>query len=136
MLAISKRRRRLIVKAGFGTARLGDIRNHALFIVRVINTGERAVTVSEVEWVAESHSLVLDVLRHSYGRDLPVQVQPDDEVRILFDADAAARALIGRELPPTRIRVYASGRKRPWELAISEETRLEAQDHIAGHNGR
>lgn len=137
LLAVSKRRRKLIVRVGFGAARLGEIRNHAFFVVRVINTGERAVTIPQVEWVGDTGSFTLSVFRHSHGRDLPVKVEPDEEVQILFDVGVAARALIGDELGEraTRIRVYGSGRRRAWEVAITEEMRREAEEEIEREDG-
>ena len=131
-LAVVRRRRKLIVSAGFGVARLGDIRNHAFFIVRAINAGQRPVTIPDVEWVADDHSFTLHVFRHTKGRDLPVKVEPDEEVHILFDVDVAARALVGHALgsTPSRIRIFGSGRRRAWEVPITGEMRLEAEEHL------
>jgi hypothetical protein len=133
-LAVLKRRRKLLVRAGFETARLGDIRNHAFFIVRVINTGQRAVTVSEIEWVSKDSSFTLHVFRHSKGaRDLPVKVEPDEEVQMLFDVDAASNAIAGGigGTAPTKLRVLVSGRRRAWEIELTDEIRSEAEEVLA-----
>jgi hypothetical protein len=126
-IAVTKRRRKLLVAAGFGTARLGDIRNHAFFVVRVINTGQRAVTIPALEWVAEDFVTTHHVFKHSKGRDLPVKVEPDEEVQILFDVGVAAGAIAQG---PSRIDVVGSGRKRAWRVAITEDMRAEAEEEL------
>lgn len=98
----------------------------------MINTGERPVTIHEVEWVGQSTSFTLHVFRHSKGRDLPVKIEPDEEVQVLFDVGVAARALVGSEMgdPPTHIRIFGSGRERAWEITVTDAMRLEAEDEL------
>lgn len=62
-LGVVKRRRRLLVSAEWGTDRLGSSRNHVFFIVSVVNTGERAVAVREVEWVLDEAEELLREIR-------------------------------------------------------------------------
>ncbi len=130
LLAVSKRRRKVRVAAGFGTARLGPLRNHSFFIVTVTNTGERQVTVNRVEWVSASVSAELEVFRHSKGQDLPVKVEADGEVRILFDVGVASRMLVGTALGerPSRIRICLSGTDQTKQISITEEMRVEAEE--------
>ena len=126
LLAVSKRRRKVRVAAGFGTARLGPLRNHSFFIVTVTNTGERQVTVNRVEWVSASFSAELEV----FGQDLPVKVEADDKVRILFDVGVASRMLVGTALGerPSRIRICLSGTDQTKQISITEEMRVEAEE--------
>ena len=125
VLTVGSRRRRLTVSAEFGVARLGSIRDHGFFIVRVANTGQRAVTIRNVEWVAEGYEFALRVFRTSKGPELPVKVEPDEELQILFDIGNAANAMAGYEPhdPPREIRVVASGARRPWLISITHDAR-------------
>ncbi len=132
VLSVARRRRRLTVGAEFGVARLGHIRNHGFFIVRVVNTGQRAVTIREVEWVAEGYTFGLGVFRTSKGPELPAKVEPDEVLQILFDIDRAAGAIAGQEAgdTPREIRVVASGARRPWPIRITEDMRTEAAEAL------
>ena len=106
-LGFYKRRRRLLVAADFGVARLGSSRRHGFFVVTAVNVGERAVTIREIEWeVDRDYSFTTHIFKHSKGKDLPVQVDPDEEVRILFDIDAASKHIATYSVrpPPNRSR--------------------------------
>jgi hypothetical protein len=128
-LGVVKRRRRLLVSAEWGTDRLGSSRNHAFFIVSVVNTGERAVAVREVEWVLdEGNSRWLRVFRHCKGTDLPVKVEPDEDVRILFDFRPAANAIAPSAYGAKAIKVIEAARKRTWEVAVTDAMRDEAEE--------
>jgi hypothetical protein len=130
-LVVTKRRRQLHVGAGFGTAPLGDIRDHTFFIVSVVNVGERTVTIREIEWDTRTGlSFTLHVFRHSKGPDLPARVEADEELRILFDPDGAAKAITRSERGVTALNVLASGRKRSWRIQVTESMRDEAEQQL------
>lgn len=126
-LGMSKRRRRIIVSGYWGTERLGEIRNHLFFIVRIVNTGERAVTISEIEWHSDDLTFSLYVFRHSKGKELPVKVEPDEEVRVLFDCGFAAEALAPSGNAVTSIRVIESA-GQAWTISVDDLMREEAED--------
>lgn len=126
-LAFARRRARLILDVGFGSARLGRVRNHTFFVVSAVNPGQRSVAISEIEWEVEpGHRFVLDTFDHSKGRDLPVKVEPDEEVRILFDPDVAANAIARNGAK--RIVVRSGGRRKPWAAEIDQSARDEAHE--------
>jgi hypothetical protein len=130
-LALARRRRRILVRAEFGTERLGSVRNHAFFVVSVANVGQRAVTIREIEWeVDPSYKFTLNVFRHSKGKDLPVKVEADEELRILFDSDAAAMAIAPSQRGTTSIDVIDASEKRRWTIDITQTMREEAEEEI------
>ena len=131
-LGVIKRRRRLLVSAEWGTDRLGSSRNHAFFIVSVVNTGERAVAVREVEWVLdERNSRWLRVFRHCKGTDLPVKVEPDEDVRILFDYQHAANAIAPSAYGAKAIKIIEAARKRTWAVTVTDDMRDEAEELLS-----
>jgi hypothetical protein len=73
-------------------------------------------------------SFTLQIFRHSKGDDLPVKVEPDEEVRILFDPDAAAGAIAESEKGATAIKVLSSDEKLTWSMPVTQEMRYEADD--------
>jgi hypothetical protein len=118
-VAYRKRRRRLLVTADFGAARLGKARRHGFFVVSVANVGERAATVQEIGWlISPDTSCTYEIWRQSKGNDLPVQVEADEEVRIVFDFDLAAKAIA--EAGAYALDVHVIGVKAPWRVEISE----------------
>jgi len=118
------------VSANFGTDRLGDIRNHSFFVVSVVNVGQRAVTIREIEWEGAAMSFALHVFRTSKGTDLPVKVEADDELRILFDPGNAAQAIARTGHRATAINVVGSGRARRWKIGVTDAMRDEADDEM------
>lgn len=128
-LGVVKRRRRLLVSAEWGTDRLDSSRNHAFLIVSVVNIGERAVAVREVEWVVdERNSCSLRVFRHCKGTDLPVKVEPDEDLRILVDFQHAASAIAPSAYGANAIKITEAARKRTWEVALTDDMRDEAEE--------
>lgn len=129
-IALGKRRRRVIVSGDWGTDRLGHLRNHLFFIVRVVNTGERAVTISEIEWHAEGMSFAMHVFRHSKGKDLPMKIEPDEEGRVLFDFGYAANALAPSKSGVHTIKVSESSGKQTWTIPVTTSMREEAEELV------
>lgn len=128
-LAAARRRKRVRVRAEFRAERLGSVRNHAFFVVSVVNSGQRAVTIRDIEWeVDPDHKFMLNVFRHSNGNDLPAKVEADEELRILFDVDAAAMALAQRGV--TAIRIIEANGKQAWPIEVTQTMREEAQDEF------
>jgi hypothetical protein len=128
-LGVAKRRRRLLVGAEWGTDRLGSSRNHAFWIVSVVNIGERAVAVREVEWVVdERNSCSLHIFRHCKDKDLPVKVEPDGDLRILVDFEHAASAIAPSAYGAQTIKITEAARKRMWEVALTDDMRDEAEE--------
>lgn len=131
-LAVARRRKRVLVRAGFGAERLGSIRNHAFFVVSVVNVGQRTVTIREIEWeVNPGHKAVLNVFRHSNGKDLPAKVEADEELRILFDPGAAAVALASSQRGTTAINVIEASGKQRWTIEVTQAMREEAEEELA-----
>jgi hypothetical protein len=122
-----KRRRRLRVSAEFTTAKLGPIRNHTFFIVEILNVGERAVTIRRVEWVAPGMTSELVVFRLSAGEELPEKVEPDAELRILFDPDKAAAAI--SERATSRLDVI-DAHDKAWPVTVSTSMREFADEQL------
>jgi hypothetical protein len=130
-LGVVKRRRRLLVGAEWGTDRFGSSRNQAFLIVSVVNVGERAVAVREVEWVVdERNSCSLRVFRHCKGTDLPVKVEPDEDVRLLVDFQHAANAIAPSAYGAKAIKITEAARKRTWEVAVTDVMRDEAEEML------
>lgn len=130
-LAIDRRRTRILVRAGFATERLGRVRNHSFFVVSVVNVGQRAVTIREVEWeVDPSYKFSLNVFRHSKGDDLPAKVEADEELRIVFDSDAAAMALAPSQRKASVIEIRDASGKRSWRIDVTQTMREEAEEEV------
>ena len=98
-----KRRRRLLVAADFGVARLGSSRRHGFFVTVhfPFDLAIRDCPLAHIDYSFTTH-----IFKHSKGKDLPVQVDPDEEVRILFDIDAASKHIATYSVrpPPNRSR--------------------------------
>lgn len=130
-LAVARRRPRVRVSAEFGAERLGPIRNHSFFVVRVVNVGQRAVTVRDVEWeVDRGHSFTLELFRHGKGEEFPAKIEPDDELRILFDSEAAARAIAGSGSGARAIEVLDAGGRKRWRIDVTDTLREEAEEEV------
>lgn len=138
-LGVSRRRRRLMVSAEWGTAHLGPSRNQTFFIVSLVNTGERAVAIREVEWMLDDgDSRSLEVFRHCKGTELPVQVEPDEDVRVLYDSLHAANMIAPSGYGAKAIKVIEAARRRTWELLVTDPMRDEAEAMLqeAGEQAR
>jgi hypothetical protein len=130
-LALARQRRRILVRADFGTERLGPIGNHPFFVVSVVNVGQRAVTIREIEWEVDPNSkFTLNVFRHSKGKDLPAKVEADEELRVLFDSDAAAIALASSQRGASAIDVKDASGKQRWRIEVTQRMRDEAEEEI------
>jgi len=130
-LAVARRRKRVLARAEFGAERLGSIRNHAFFVVSVVNVGQRTVTIREIEWeVDPGHKVILNVFRHSNGKDLPAKVEADEELRILFDPDAAAMALAPSQRGATAVNVIEASGKQSWAIEVTQTMREEAEEEL------
>jgi hypothetical protein len=130
-LGLARRRKRILVRAEFGAERLGRIRNHSFFVVSVVNVGQRAVTIREIEWeVDPGYRFTLEVFRHSKGPDLPAKVEPDDELRVLFDPDAAAIAIAPSRTGATAIYVMDASGKRSWMVEVTAPMREVAEEEV------
>lgn len=130
-LAVARRHRRILARAHFGAERLGPIGNHAFFVIRVVNIGQRAVTIREIEWqVDPSYKFTLNVFRHSKGKDLPAKVEADEELRILFDSDAAAMAIAPSQRGAATIEVVDASGKQRWTIEVDQAMRDEAEEEI------
>jgi hypothetical protein len=104
-------------------------RNHPFFVVSVVNVGQRALTIREVEWeVDPKYKFTLEVFRHSKGDDLPAKVEPDEELRIVFDSDAAAMALAPSQRQASAIYVRDASGKRSWRIDVTQTMRDEAEE--------
>lgn len=130
-LSVARRRKRVLVRAEFGAERLGSIRNHAFFVVSVVNVGQRTVTIREIEWeVDPGHKAILNVFGHSKGKDLPAKVEADEELRILFDSSAAAMALAPSHRGTTAINVIEANEKQSWTIEVTQTMREEAEEEL------
>jgi hypothetical protein len=127
LLVVARRRRRLLLSAAFD--RFGSGWHEGSFVVTAFNLGERSLTIRDIELEIEpgkKFSLARYIDRLSKGTELPVQVEPDEEVRALFDVEVAVRAIAGS--PEAALNVEVAGRKREWRLDITERVRHEADE--------
>ena len=68
------------------------------FVVTAFNLGERSLTIRDIELEIEpgkKFSLAAISTASRKGTELPVQVEPDEEVRALFDVEVAVRPIAG-----------------------------------------
>ena len=130
-LAFARQVPRVRVRARFSAERLGPIRNHTFFVVSVVNVGQRAVTIRDIEWeVDRRRSFTLELFRHSKGDELPVKVEADDELRLLFDSEAAANALAPSGSGATAINVLDASGKRSWRIEVTVSMCEEAEEEV------